>query len=64
MDFYVCICVLSGFNLSRHVLQAIVRRYCGKECKLSFSDFVLVITKVATLVGEMSSLIAPVQLDY
>lgn len=39
-----------GYNLSRTVLKAIARRYCGKECKLSFNDFVLVLTKVVSLI--------------
>lgn len=39
-----------GFTMSRSVLKAIVRRYCGKQCKLTFNDFVLVLTKVATIV--------------
>jgi len=33
------------------VLKAIVRRYGGKEGKLSFSDLALAVTKVVSLIG-------------
>lgn len=39
-----------GYSLSRNVLKAIVRRYCGKDCRLSFSDFVLVMTRIVALI--------------
>lgn len=33
-------------------MKVIARRFCGKECKLSFNDFVLVVTKVVSLIGK------------
>ena len=44
--------VLLGYSLSRRVLIALVRRYGGKERKLAFDDFVMVVTKVVVHMGE------------
>jgi Ca2+-binding EF-hand superfamily protein len=41
-----------GYNLSRAVLKAIVRRYGGKEGRLGFNDFALAVTKVVSLVEK------------
>jgi len=43
--------VRTGYKLSRLVLKAIVRRYGGKDEKLAFSEFVLALTKVVSLIG-------------
>lgn len=37
-----------GYTLSKTTLKSIVRRYGGKEGKLSYNDFVMVVTKVAS----------------
>ena len=50
-----CCCpllLLPGYSLSRRVLIALVRRYGGKERKLAFDDFVMVVTKVVVHMGE------------
>ena len=41
----------AGYKLSQVVLKAVVRRYGGKEGKISFNDFVLAVTKIVSLVG-------------
>jgi len=43
--------VAAGYKLNRLVLKAVARRYGGKEGKLAFTDFVLALTKVVSLVG-------------
>lgn len=40
-----------GFNISRQVLETIFRRYGGKNCRLSFEDFVHACSKLISLYG-------------
>jgi len=43
---------LTGIQLSRRVMSSIVRRYGGKERRLSFTDFVLTTCRVSAMYRE------------
>ena len=42
----------AGFSLSKKVLSSIVRRYGGRDMKLTFNDFVIVLTKIMVHMGK------------
>ena len=44
--------VVSGYNVSRAVLEALVRRYGDRDAKMPFDDFVIAMSKVITLIGN------------
>ena len=52
VDFlFICMNYL-GFKVSRQVLEAIVRRYGGKACQLSFEDFIHSCCKLVNLFSK------------
>jgi len=38
-----------GIQLSRHVMMSIVRRYGGKQRRLSFNDFVVITCRISAM---------------